>query len=132
MFLRIRRHYGKIDHKQPEAISSPALSKSRKSSLIHLLQLSSRIMASDDGSPTGRTKIGSRLSSILQELHERQSIQSPKSPVAPAPIKLTADDEIVIGIMGATGVGKSSFIRLVTGDDQVQVGRGLKSSKGYD
>ncbi|KAF1993560.1 P-loop containing nucleoside triphosphate hydrolase protein [Amniculicola lignicola CBS 123094] len=33
----------------------------------------------------------------------------------------------VIAVMGVTGVGKSSFIKLVTGDDNIQVGDSLES-----
>ncbi|KDR66197.1 hypothetical protein GALMADRAFT_259681 [Galerina marginata CBS 339.88] len=37
------------------------------------------------------------------------------------------DDEIMIAIMGPTGTGKSSFIRLVTGNDKVVVSDSLES-----
>ncbi|KAJ7785227.1 P-loop containing nucleoside triphosphate hydrolase protein [Mycena maculata] len=36
-------------------------------------------------------------------------------------------DDVVIAVMGSTGTGKSSFIRLVSGDASVQVGDSLES-----
>jgi hypothetical protein len=38
------------------------------------------------------------------------------------------DNDIFIAVMGATGAGKSSFVKLVTGIDDVQVGHDLTSS----
>jgi ABC-type proline/glycine betaine transport system ATPase subunit len=35
----------------------------------------------------------------------------------------------IIVFMGATGSGKSSLIRLATGDESVAIGNGLESSK---
>jgi ABC-type thiamine transport system ATPase subunit len=37
--------------------------------------------------------------------------------------------DIVVAVMGATGAGKSTFIRRVTGNDTVVVGDGLKSGE---
>lgn len=37
--------------------------------------------------------------------------------------------EVVIAVMGATGVGKSSFVRLVTGNTDIPIGHSLKSGK---
>jgi ABC-type transport system involved in cytochrome bd biosynthesis fused ATPase/permease subunit len=36
---------------------------------------------------------------------------------------------ILVAVMGLTGAGKSSFVQLVTGDKDIQIGHGLKSSK---
>jgi ABC-type transport system involved in cytochrome bd biosynthesis fused ATPase/permease subunit len=36
---------------------------------------------------------------------------------------------ILIAVMGCTGAGKSSFVRLVTGNNEVKVGHHLTSSK---
>lgn len=41
----------------------------------------------------------------------------------------TENPEFVIAVMGPTGVGKSSFIRLVTGRDDVTVGDRLVSGE---
>ncbi|KAG8849274.1 hypothetical protein FRB91_010091 [Serendipita sp. 411] len=38
-----------------------------------------------------------------------------------------SQDDVVIAVMGATGVGKSTFIRLATRNDNVTVGHGLRS-----
>jgi putative ribosome biogenesis GTPase RsgA len=35
--------------------------------------------------------------------------------------------ERVVAVMGVTGVGKSSFIKLVTGDESIRVGQNLVS-----
>ena len=35
----------------------------------------------------------------------------------------------LVAVMGDTGAGKSSFIKLVTGNDKVKVGGSLRSSK---
>ncbi|KAF7369651.1 G domain-containing protein [Mycena venus] len=37
------------------------------------------------------------------------------------------EDEVVIAVMGGTGTGKSSFIKLVTGNSSVEVGESLES-----
>ena len=39
----------------------------------------------------------------------------------------TSSQGAIIAVMGASGVGKSSFIRLVTGDDSIRVGETLHS-----
>jgi Fe-S cluster assembly ATPase SufC len=36
-------------------------------------------------------------------------------------------NEMIIAVMGVTGSGKSSFIRALTGKDDVKVGHGLES-----
>lgn len=38
----------------------------------------------------------------------------------------TTDAKVVV-VMGTTGAGKSSLVRLATGDEDVHVGDGLKS-----
>lgn len=40
-------------------------------------------------------------------------------------------DERIIAVMGATGAGKSSLIRLVTENSEVAVGHGLTSGKNF-
>ncbi|KAK2466551.1 hypothetical protein APHAL10511_001413 [Amanita phalloides] len=40
-------------------------------------------------------------------------------------------DDIVIAVLGSTGTGKSSFIRLLTGDTSVNVGNGLESETSH-
>lgn len=40
-----------------------------------------------------------------------------------------ATPEVVIAVMGITGAGKSTFIKLVTGRDDVVVGNRLSSGK---
>ena len=42
------------------------------------------------------------------------------------------EDVIIIAFMGITGSGKSSFIKALTGCDDIVVGDGLKSSKPKD
>ena len=39
--------------------------------------------------------------------------------------------EKYIAVMGVTGAGKSSFIKLVTGDDSIKVGESLISGKCF-
>ena len=43
----------------------------------------------------------------------------------------TASEKIIV-VMGATGTGKSSFVRLVTGDPNVKVGHSLVSGDAMD
>lgn len=38
-------------------------------------------------------------------------------------------DETIVAVMGATGTGKSSFARLVTGNQSILVGHGMHSSE---
>lgn len=46
------------------------------------------------------------------------------------------DDTVIIVVMGATGVGKSSFIRLITGREDIKIGQTLfsetKEVRGYN
>lgn len=35
--------------------------------------------------------------------------------------------EVVIAVMGVTGAGKSSFVKLATGDSNVKIGHGLNA-----
>ena len=37
--------------------------------------------------------------------------------------------EVIVAVMGVTGAGKSSFIRRLAANDDVQVGHSLQSSK---
>ena len=37
------------------------------------------------------------------------------------------ETDVVIAVMGLTGVGKSSFIKNVTGREDIQIGHGLTS-----
>jgi ABC-type proline/glycine betaine transport system ATPase subunit len=39
------------------------------------------------------------------------------------------EEDVVIAIMGMTGVGKSTFIRTITGCDDIVIGHGLMSGK---
>jgi ABC-type lipoprotein export system ATPase subunit len=39
------------------------------------------------------------------------------------------DPEVIIMVMGPTGSGKSTFVRLVTGDQTIRVGSGLSPGK---
>lgn len=38
-------------------------------------------------------------------------------------------DDILIAVMGATGAGKSTFVRLATGDNSIRVGQSLRSGQ---
>ena len=37
--------------------------------------------------------------------------------------------DVVVAVMGVTGTGKSTFIRLVTGNDKIKVGERLQSGE---
>lgn len=41
-------------------------------------------------------------------------------------------DDVIIAFMGITGSGKSSFVKALTGRDDIVVGDGLKSSEYND
>ena len=45
------------------------------------------------------------------------------------PFSKVVEDVVVIAIMGVTGSGKSTFVKLVTGDNSVVVGQDLVSCK---
>ncbi|KAK5222752.1 hypothetical protein LTR72_005589 [Exophiala xenobiotica] len=67
-------------------------------------------------------RIGSRLSEIIQNMQKQQAASTERSERRPIVVR-----DIVVAVMGATGAGKSTFIRRVTGNDTVVVGDGLKS-----
>ncbi|PPQ76188.1 hypothetical protein CVT26_009362 [Gymnopilus dilepis] len=46
---------------------------------------------------------------------------------AKGPAGASCQDDVVIAVMGCTGTGKSSFIKLLTGDDAIEVGHKLRS-----
>lgn len=46
------------------------------------------------------------------------------------PDEVTPEDAVIV-VMGATGVGKSYFIRAATGDDTIKVGSTLQSGKNH-
>ncbi|KAJ3571774.1 hypothetical protein NP233_g3529 [Leucocoprinus birnbaumii] len=58
---------------------------------------------------------------LLQDPEILEVVESPDSE------PLRERDDIVIAVMGATGSGKSSFVKLLTGDDSVAVGNSLDS-----
>lgn len=37
-------------------------------------------------------------------------------------------DDNVIAVMGVTGAGKSSFVKLITGDSAIKIGHGMEAS----
>ncbi|KAF2680394.1 hypothetical protein K458DRAFT_373693, partial [Lentithecium fluviatile CBS 122367] len=41
---------------------------------------------------------------------------------------MSRSKDVIVAVMGATGTGKSSFVRLVTGDQSIVVGHGLQST----
>jgi hypothetical protein len=89
-------------------------------------------MESDPLAPRRSSQIGSRLSTILQELQKRQVAEnSPPSDIQ-EPKRRRGVPEVVVAVMGVTGAGKSSFIRRVTGNDGVLIGSGLQSSEDFD
>ena len=57
-----------------------------------------------------------------QDLHARQNEISAK-------VKYRMDSEIIVPVMGVTGAGKSSFIKLVTGSSDILVGHGLAAGE---
>ena len=86
-------------------------------------------MASADLSPVGGSQLGSRLSTILQELQKRNIVtEAPASPRLQKPRRRSLYSEAVVAVMGVTGAGKSSFIRRVTANEEVHVGDSLRSS----
>jgi hypothetical protein len=42
---------------------------------------------------------------------------------------MSSSNDVIVAVMGVTGTGKSSFIRLVTGDDSIKIGEGLQSGR---
>jgi hypothetical protein len=42
---------------------------------------------------------------------------------------MPSSKDIIVAVMGVTGTGKSSFIRLVTGDNSIKIGEGLQSGR---
>lgn len=42
---------------------------------------------------------------------------------------MSPSKDVIVAVMGVTGTGKSSFIRLVTGDDSIKIGDGLQSGR---
>ena len=46
-----------------------------------------------------------------------------------AKVDYRMDSEIIVPVMGVTGAGKSSFIKLVTGSSDILVGHGLAAGK---
>jgi GTP-binding protein EngB required for normal cell division len=86
-------------------------------------------MESNSSEPRRASQIGSRLSTILQELQKRQVTEKPPSPVLQKPRRRSIAPEVVVAVMGVTGAGKSSFIRRITANDEVVVGKGLQSGR---
>lgn len=66
--------------------------------------------------------MGSQLSQIIQALQKQQE----KLPVRSSDKKISVR-EVAVALMGATGAGKSTFIKRVTSADSVIVGSGLQS-----
>jgi predicted GTPase len=85
-------------------------------------------MAPADVAQRRGTQLGSRLSAILQELQKRQTTEAPAVLEAHKSKRLSFVPEVTVAIMGVTGAGKSSFIRKVTANEEVQVGDSLRSS----
>lgn len=65
---------------------------------------------------------------IIQELQKRQTTEAPSTLEAHKLKRLSFVPEVAVAIMGVTGAGKSSFIRKVTANEEVQVGDSLRSS----
>ena len=79
-------------------------------------------MAEAEGTLVRSSRVGSRLSEILQNLQRQQAASAQRSITEPSVFR-----EIVVAVMGATGAGKSSFIKRVTSSEAVVVGDGLQS-----
>jgi septin family protein len=73
--------------------------------------------------------VGSRVSMILQEMQKRQADEMATALERRKSEGTKFARKVVVAVMGVTGAGKSSFIRRVTGNDDVQVGHSLQSSK---
>jgi ABC-type thiamine transport system ATPase subunit len=44
------------------------------------------------------------------------------------PFKYPAmETDVAVAVMGMTGVGKSTFIKMITGDEEISIGHGLVS-----
>ena len=89
-----------------------------------------------------RSRASSIQSSIIEEMfsqHDRQDASSAKTPTIPlsqrtlrAPVSALTSDEvhiIHILVMGLTGAGKSTFIKILTGDNSIKTGNGLRGGK---
>ncbi|KIV87796.1 hypothetical protein PV11_03318 [Exophiala sideris] len=81
-------------------------------------------MSSTDCVPSPRSKIAPSLSTILLELQKTRNTEIPQ---IRTPRRLLLAGETVVGVMGVTGAGKSSFIRQITGNDEIEIGHGLQS-----
>ncbi|KAK5211678.1 hypothetical protein LTR47_005400 [Exophiala xenobiotica] len=64
-------------------------------------------------------RIGSRLSEIIQNMQKQQVSSTERQDRRPIIVR-----DIVVAVMGATGAGKSTFIRRVTENDTVVIGFG--------
>ena len=84
-------------------------------------------MAEAECKPVRNPRIGSRLSKILQDLQSQQAASAQRSVAQPISVQ-----EIVVVVMGATGAGKSTFIKRATSDEAVVVGDGLHSGRSEE
>ncbi|KAF3901751.1 hypothetical protein AA313_de0202309 [Arthrobotrys entomopaga] len=85
-------------------------------------------MASPPTSPI-RSSIGPQLARILTELQSKETAQHKSQSTSPETVKqrLLAPEELTVLLMGVTGSGKSTFIKRVTEDESVIIGRSLNS-----
>ncbi|KAK6542555.1 hypothetical protein TWF694_006503 [Orbilia ellipsospora] len=85
-------------------------------------------MASAPNSPI-RSSISPQLARILTEFQSKEAAQHKSPPTSPEVVKarLIAPEELTVLLMGVTGSGKSTFIKRVTEDESIIIGRSMSS-----
>ena len=81
-------------------------------------------MADIDKTILNKTRVSSRLSKIIEDMQRQHEASTQRSIRKPIVVR-----EVVVALMGATGAGKSTFIKNVTSDEAVVIGEGLQSGK---
>lgn len=79
------------------------------------------VESEDSSSP--KEQLNGRIAAILENLQKNQQ----KANVSKSSSRPILTQKITVAVMGATGAGKSRFIKRVTEDDAVVVGEGLQS-----
>lgn len=67
------------------------------------------------------------ITGVFEEYEEWPDSADISEPVNHSPRSSDDNDTVVVAVMGATGVGKSTYIRMVSGRDDVVVGNNLYS-----
>lgn len=106
---------------EPSILQAESVGKTLTQSNADTIVLATT-MAEEARSPLRSPSMRSQLSQIIQALQKQQE----KLPVRSSDKKISVR-EVAVALMGATGAGKSTFIKRVTSADSVVVGSGLQS-----